>query len=292
MTQTLENARPGWETIHSSEVSWREKIIGPINEAFVVPRYVRLFYDTFGRGRDQSFFEIGSGMGDLSHAILAANRGEIGRYVTSEYFPDGVAWLRRRGLEAVQADAMRLPPGDAQFDASVAFDVMHHVDRPREMAREMMRIARGRCLLVESNGWSVVRKLKEFTPAHRAAGERSYLPRGYRSFFMGHPGYWLTRFMIYPFLFPFKCPRWALPGLVWFNGAIERIPVARWQCSSVAIVVEYERDGKGRDGKGTVPFSAGDAGDARGTVPFSSNENWDSPRNENWDSPPEVDCHE
>jgi SAM-dependent methyltransferase len=247
--QSLSKPQTDWKAIHSPDAAWRKKIIGHINEAFVVPRYVRLFYDTFGEGRAQSFFEIGSGVGDLSQAILAADRGTIGRYVTSECFPEGVAWLRRRGLEAVQADAMRLPLDDAQFDAAVALDVMHHVDRPRDMAREMMRIARGKCLLVESNGWSIVRKLKELTPAHRAAGERSYLPGGYRGFFHGHPGYRVTRFVINPFLFPFKCPHWALPSLVRFNRLIEKVPLARWQCSSVAIVVEYTRDGGGAPAK-------------------------------------------
>jgi hypothetical protein len=239
--QTLSEPPTGWQAIHSQDASWRKKIIGDINEAFVVPRYVRLFYDTFGRGRDQSFFEIGSGMGDLSRAVLAANRGPIGRYVTSECFPEGVAWLKEQGLEAVQADAMNLPVADAQYDAAVEFDVMHHVDRPRDMAREMMRIARGRCLLVESNGLSVVRKLKELTPGHRRAGERSYTPWAYRSFFSGHAGYRLRRFRIYPFLFPFKCPRWALASLAAFNHLIEYLPIVRWQCSSVAIVIDYER---------------------------------------------------
>jgi hypothetical protein len=42
-------------------------------------------------------------------------------------------------------------------------------------------------------------------------------------------------------LFPFKCPRWFLPALVRFNTIIEKIPVARWQCSSVVITIEYER---------------------------------------------------
>jgi SAM-dependent methyltransferase len=231
----------GWESIHSRDTAWRKKLIGDINEAFVVPRYVRLFYDTFGDGLGQSFFEIGSGMGDLSKAVLAGNRGAVGHYVTSEYFPDGVAWLKEQGLEAIQADATNLPVGDAQYDASVEFDVMHHVGRPRDMAREMMRIARGRCLLVESNGLSIVRKLKEFTPGHRRAGERSYAPWTYRSFFTGHTGYRLRQFQIYPFLFPFKCPRWALKPLVAFNHWIEYMPIARWQCSSVAIVVDYER---------------------------------------------------
>jgi len=109
------------------------------------------------------------------------------------------------------------------------------------MAREMMRVGRGKGLLVESNGLSVPRRVLELGPGHRAAGERSYTPGQYRSFFQGHAGYTLTRFTIYPFLFPFKCPRWMLPTLAWFNQKIEKMPLIRWQCSSVAIVVEYER---------------------------------------------------
>jgi hypothetical protein len=234
-------ARPAWENIHKRDASWRKQLVGDINDAFVVPRYVKLFYDTFGDLRNASFFEVGSGNGDLSRAILSANRGQIGRYIVSECFPEGVSWLQSIGLEAMQADAQDLPCSDGEYDAVVDFDVMHHVGRPRDMARELMRVGRGRTLLVESNGLSVPRRLLEFTPGHRAAGERSYTPRQYRSFFENHSGYRLTNFVIYPFLFPFKCPRWFLPFLVWFNHRVEQIPFFRWQCSSVVIVVDYER---------------------------------------------------
>ena len=230
-----------WANIHSEDVSWRKQLIGDISDVFVIPRYVKLFYDTFGNRRDRDFFEVGSGNGDMSRAILAANRGQIRRYVVSEYFDEGVAWLRKLGLDAVRADAQSLPCKDAEYDAIVDFDVMHHVDRPRDMARELMRAGRGRTLLVESNGLSIPRRLLEFTPGHRAAGERSYTPRQYRSFFEGHSGFRVTRFEIYPFLFPFKCPKWFLPALVWFNHRVEHIPLFRWQCSSVVIVVDYER---------------------------------------------------
>ncbi len=179
----------------------------------------------------------------MSRAILAANRGAIRRYVTSEVFPEGVDWLRKQGLEAVQADAEALPWADGEFDAAVEFDVMHHVTHPRSMAREMMRVARGECLLVESNGLSIFRKLREMTPGHRAAGERSYTPRTWRSFFEGHPGYELTEWRLDPFLFPFKCPRWFLPWLVRFNHLIEHVPFFRWQCSSVMIRLRYRRTG-------------------------------------------------
>ena len=230
-----------WSNIHHRDESWRKQLVGDINDVFVVPRYVRLFFDTFGNMRNKNYFEIGSGNGDLSKAILANNHGEIGRYVTSEHFPEGVAWLEEQGLEAVLADAMQLSEDDQVYDAVVEFDVMHHVERPRDMAHEMMRIGRGHCLLVESNGLSIVRKLKELTPGHRASGERSYTPWKYRSFFEGHPGYRITKFVIFPFLFPFKCPTWFLPTLAAFNHLIEKIPIARWQCSSVAIIVEYQR---------------------------------------------------
>lgn len=236
-----QGAQPAWENIHTQDSSWRKQLVGDISDVFVVPRYVKLFYDTFGNYRNGEFFEVGSGNGDLSRAILAANRGQIARYVVSEYFEQGVAWLRGLGLDAVQADAQSLPCADAEYDAVIDFDVMHHVDRPREMARELMRAGRGRTLLVESNGLSIPRRLLEFTPGHRAAGERSYTPSQYRSFFEGHPGFKVTRFELYPFLFPFKCPRWFLPALVWFNHRVESIPVFRWQCSSVVIVVDYER---------------------------------------------------
>jgi hypothetical protein len=232
---------PDWSRIHDDSSSWRKKIVGEISDVFIVPRYVQFFYSHFGRETNASFFEVGSGNGDMSKAMLAANGGQIGRYVVSEYFPEGVEWLKKIGLDAIQADAQALPLRDASFDIVLEFDVMHHVPDQRAMAREMMRVGRGRCLLTESNGLSIFRKLKELTPGHRAAGEKSFTPGRWRSFFEGHHGYRLVRFEIFPFLFPFKVPHRLLPALVWWNRLIEKIPVLRWQCSSVAIYLEYER---------------------------------------------------
>lgn len=230
-----------WSKIHSEDASWRSQLLGGINDAFVVPRYVKLFNDTFGNRRGGRYVEVGSGNGDLSRAILNAYQGNIARYVVSDYFPESVTWLSKLGLEAVQADAQALPFADGEFDAAIDFDVMHHVERPRDMARELMRVGNGITLCVESNGLSVPRRLLEFTPGHRAAGERSYTPKQYRSFFEGHPGYRVTKFDIYPFLFPFKCPKWMLPALIAFNKRVEDLRFIRWQCSSVVITVEYER---------------------------------------------------
>lgn len=228
-----------WKAIHSVDESWRRKIVGDINEAFVVPRYVELFYHYFGRDKGLDVIELGAGTGELSSAILAANAGQIGRWTASEFFDEGVEWLKKKKYdEVVKASATNTPFANTSYDVSVSLDVMHHVDDQRAMAREMMRIARGRCLLVESNGLSFLRKLMELTPGHRRAGERSFTPWTYRRFFEGH-GHTVTRFEILPFLFPFRVPRPMLPALVRFNRGIEHVPVFKWLCSSVTIYVEY-----------------------------------------------------
>jgi SAM-dependent methyltransferase len=241
-TLSREKASSNWAQIHEEEEPWRRKIVGEISEAFIVPRYVEFFYEHFGADKGLEMFEISAGTGDISRAILAANRGQIARYRVSEYFPEGVSWLNAKGLDCIQADAQRVPLPDGSFDVVVEFDVMHHVLDRAAMAREMMRLGRsGRCLMVESNGLSLPRKIKELFPSYKRAGETSFTPRQWRRFFEVHPAFRLTRFELFPFLFPFKVPRAMLRSLVRFNRAIEKVPLLRWQCSSVAIYLEYER---------------------------------------------------
>lgn len=81
----------------------------------------------------------------------------------------------------------------------------------------------------------------ELTPGHRAAGERSYTPGEYKSFFEQDP-FLVTHFEIHPFVFPIRAPRTLLNAEIKFNKIIEKIPLLNWQCSNVYIYVEYERN--------------------------------------------------
>ena len=230
-----------WSNFHTTDESWRTRLLGDLSAQYAIPRYVRLFMDTFGECEDWHFLEVGAGNGEVPLQIRDLDPTCVGRYWVTELFREGTRWLAQQGLPGCAADAQRIPFADSSCDAVISFDVLHHVSDPYLMAKEMVRVSRGKLLLVESNGLSLGRKLMELTPGHRAAGERSYTPWQYRAFFA--EACRLTRFEINPFLFPFPggVPPALLRPLVAFNRAIEKMPLFRWQCSNVSIQIEFER---------------------------------------------------
>lgn len=234
-------SNPDWSKIHSQEKSWRHQLQGDVVAGYVLERYLELFREAFQGERPLSFLELGSGNGDLSRLIVGSGLPFVGRYVVSEYFSRGVDWLRGLGLEALQLDAQRIKLPDDAFDVVLSFDVMHHVDNPAAMAAEMVRISRGRVLLTEANGLSLGRKLFELSPGHRAAGERSYLPRRYLDFFRRVPGCRITRARVYPFLFVFKTPCSLAPAVIGMSRAMERLPLVNWQCATVCLDLAFEK---------------------------------------------------
>ena len=230
-----------WTRFHSADESWRTRLLGDLSGHYAIPRYVELFLDTFGAERSLRFLELGAGNGEVPLQIRDLAPPCVDRYWVTELFHAGTRWLDEQGLPALTCDAQHIPCTDSSCDAVISFDVLPPVSAPDLMAREMVRVSRGKLLLVESNGLSLGRKLMELTPGPRAAGERSYTPRQYRAFFAAAAR--LTRFEIHPFLFPFPggVPPALLRALIAFNRAIEKAPFFRWQCSNVWMQIEFER---------------------------------------------------
>jgi SAM-dependent methyltransferase len=77
----------------------------------------------------------GTGRNLLEYARLG------GTAVGAEPEPAAVALALERGVEVVQADAERLPFGDASFDLVAATDVLEHTDDDVAALRELHRVA-------------------------------------------------------------------------------------------------------------------------------------------------------
>jgi SAM-dependent methyltransferase len=82
--------------------------------------------------------EIGAAGGGNSRQMMRMGWDVL----ATEYLESGVAIARSRGINAIQADARKLPVPDASFDLLVAFDVLEHVVEDDLVAAEIHRVLR------------------------------------------------------------------------------------------------------------------------------------------------------
>lgn len=226
-----------YEKIYSEEGSFKEKWDGKIATEYKVPKYIRIFWKAYRNEKPMNVLELGAGNGEVSELILAQCSKFIKSYTVTEISKAGVKRLKQKGFKVHQVDAIDLSRfKDNSFDLVFCIDVMHHVNNPRKMALEMLRVTRKHVFLIEANGICLLRKLMEFTSKYRMAGENSYPPWTYNSFFKSSR---LKNFSIRPFLFmvPFT-PNFLIKVVILMSETLERIPLFKWQGSGVVICAE------------------------------------------------------
>lgn len=210
---------------------------GEISLSYKVPKYASLFARHF-QGKNPTILEVGAGDGYLTKLIM--EKINFRKYVATEISDEGVKRLKEKNIEALKMDAEKLEFADNSFDVVCCFDTMHHAYHPRQMASEMIRVAKKEVFLIEANGLCLIRKLLEKTPRYKMVHELSYTPRQYVSFFT-YPG--IRKIYLKPFLavFPFT-PLILKKPAIWLSEIMERLPILKWQCSSVLISVEKQHE--------------------------------------------------
>ncbi len=225
-----------YDNLFSKKKSFREIWEGKVGVNYRVPREVG-YLIRFLKNKDPenlSILEIGAGDGLSSEKVT--NTLKIKNYVATELSAEGVRKLKKKGINTKQMDATNLKLKDNSFDVVCCFNVMHHVDNPKKMAQEMLRVTKKYFLLCESNGLCVPRKLLELTPRNRRANEKSYFPSTYKSFFKSKYLKWI-RIEPFNFVFAFTPNLLYKPAIV-LGEFLEKIPGFRWQGSSLLIYGE------------------------------------------------------
>jgi SAM-dependent methyltransferase len=130
--------------------------------------------------RDRSVIDIGCGDGTYTVELVQLGGAASAHGVDPAAEAVAVAKARtaeQDGLSFEAGDAYALAHPDGSFDLAYLRGVLHHLDRPRDVLREALRVA-GSVVVVEPNGLNLGLKLLErVSPYHREHGERSYAPR-------------------------------------------------------------------------------------------------------------------
>jgi len=218
-----------YDKLFKKDNTFREEWEGRIGVEYRVPKEVGYLIDFLKGKNNLTILELGAGDGYTSEIIIKALKPK--QYIATEFSKEGVKKIKKKGIKAIQMDAAKLAFKNNSFDVVCAFNTMHHVDDPKQMAQEMMRVTKKYFILCEANGLSIPRKLLEFTKKNREAGEKSYTPKKYKSFFKNCK--WINAT---PFMFAFTfTPDFLFNLAIIFSETLEKITFFRWQGSSLFI---------------------------------------------------------
>lgn len=237
----LRQDNAAWDRLYASGSS-RYANEGDIGIFYRLPKFVQMFQRYFSSIQNLEILEVGGGLGEMYENLAAAFQGETFHYTITEYSVNAVRALQKKyagnpSVSMIQADAQNLAFEDNAFDLVLAFDVMHHVENPRKMARELMRVSKRHVFMCEACGLSLLRKTVEKTRACREKGERSYTPGQMREFFRG-----CRSVEIIPFYFfvPPKIRKKFMWPFIAVSEIGQRIPGLRWQSQSMSVSVSLE----------------------------------------------------
>lgn len=216
---------------------------GKISVIYKLPKFVKIIKNLLNSSKPLTILELGSGDGEIAKFILSDPILKIKSYTASDLSKEGVTQIKKnlkkfKNSNALQIDASKIPFKRDAFDIVFAIDVMHHALDPKTMGSEMIRVARKKVFLLESNGLSLARKISELKKRYKEMEEKSYLPGEYK-YFLSHKK--VRKFKISPFLFMVPhIPEPLIPFNIAISELLEKIPLLNWQCSSVIIEAEIE----------------------------------------------------
>jgi SAM-dependent methyltransferase len=94
--------------------------------------------------------DVGCGTGRVTKALLDAGFDVVGVEPVGALLDEAA----RKGVpreRLVEASGLKLPFADGSFDAACEFGVLHHVERPNEVVKEMLRVSKSAVFLSDTN---------------------------------------------------------------------------------------------------------------------------------------------
>jgi len=120
--------------------------------------------------------DLGCGDGAFANRVLARHfRAVDGLDFAEAAIVRARAEAPRADIRFDVADVTHLElGGERPFDGAFLIGILHHVKQSAPSVVRQLRELTARVVVLEPNGDHVLRKLLEFTPSHRAAGDESF----------------------------------------------------------------------------------------------------------------------
>jgi cyclopropane fatty-acyl-phospholipid synthase-like methyltransferase len=184
-----------------------------------------------GLASSDRVLDLGCGDGAFANRVLAAQFAAVDGIDLSE------AGIGRAEANAPgphvrfrRCDITRLKSGELRrYDGVFLIGILHHVKAAAPDLIRALRGVTGRVVVLEPNGNHLLRRLLEFTPSYRAAGEDSFGTRQLRSLFET-AGYRCVRWRRVN-LFPNFTPQPLFRLLKPLEPTIEALPGLRALCT-------------------------------------------------------------
>jgi cyclopropane fatty-acyl-phospholipid synthase-like methyltransferase len=175
--------------------------------------------------------DLGCGDGAFANLVLAKHFGEVDGLDLSEagiLRAKAEATKPEMHFEACDITAMDLSTR-SRYDGVFLIGILHHVKAASPAILRGLRKITDRVIVLEPNGNNLMRKLLEFTPAYRSAGEDSFRTRQMEKMFE-EAGFqkviWQRRNLC-----PNFTPQIVFKTLAPFERIIESTPVVRALCT-------------------------------------------------------------
>lgn len=177
-----------------------------------------------------SVLDVGCGDGSFSNAVLAARFRAVKGV---DFSASGIDRAQRHAPPAATFELMDLVTDDlsrlGRFDAVFLIGILHHVKPHVSKLLKVIRLMSPRLVILEPNGAHLGRKLLEFAPSYRAAGEDSFR-HSQLSQMLKQAGFVIVDHRRQN-IFPNFTPGWVVKMLRPIEPMIERTPVLRGLCT-------------------------------------------------------------
>ena len=199
MKQTKEEIKLFWDNFIRKNKTSKVMISHKYFDLIVKNAYKMFKENVLTKFKEANVLELGCGSGVFSDYLKKEN--VIKKLICTDISSEAIKICKKKGFNALVADAEKLPFKDKSFDVVCGFEILHHLNNPEKAINEVCRVSKKIIFFNEPNGWNPIRRFMEKFYYEKSAHETSYSILQYKKWFKNEK--FSLKIIPYNFLMPY-----------------------------------------------------------------------------------------